>query len=90
MVQACCERCYDKYIKIDENKEKVIDESFLKENFGENYKVVIEPSEIEEIFKEYFLKKGHELPKSTFIVTEKSKESLCMCSCHVHGLCVFH
>lgn len=90
MVQACCKRCYDKYIKIDDNKEKVIDESFLKKNFGENYKIVIEPKELELGWKEFLKKNGHELPQDTFVVTDETKENLCMCECHVHGLCVFH
>lgn len=99
MVQACCERCYSKYLskkenttdQVDSDESKiVIDETFLIKNFGKKYTILKEPEEIDEIFKKIILNRGGNLPIATYILVNKKKNKLCMCPCHIHGSHVFH
>lgn len=98
MVQACCERCYSKYLskkkqplsEYTDNSDSIIDEKFLAENFGKTHTILKEPEEIDEIFKKIRLAKGMDLPVATYILVDNVKTKLCMCACHVHGINVSH
>lgn len=84
MVMACCNR-YNQYIEEDGS----INAEFLSSEFGDGATVVKEEIEDKQ-FVAMARKLNHPIPTNTFVVVKGVKHQLCVCECHVKGMCVFH
>jgi len=82
----CCTHCYIKYIQ----KDGTLDSSFIEKNFGQNFSILEKPRKIDPIMLQLILKNKQEVPVDTFILVNGNEHLLCTCSCHIHGIHVFH
>lgn len=84
MVMACCRR-YNQYIE----KDGTIDPEFLVKEFGASAVVIKEEIEDKQ-FVEMAKKYNQPIPTNTFVLVNGVKNELCVCDCHVKGMCVMH